>query len=173
MNGTALCYENICSDPGYRNPIFVSIYVGVPQSNCHPKRCPFGATTVCINSPVQIYSNAIFLTPGELYSYLRNYTLTDYITIQKNKIYKLQNSTLRVAQKLNTSTQKLIVEKIDVATTNISFTGCLVEFEEEFQNDVVGLPNDNSTLQAPILYGAFIKKYGTSYVNRIVLGGRA
>ena len=52
MNGTALCYENICSDPGYRNPIFVSIYVGVPQSNFHHKRCPFGATTVCINSPV-------------------------------------------------------------------------------------------------------------------------
>ncbi len=60
-----------------------------------------------------------------------------------------------------------------MATTNISFTGCLVEFEEEFQNDVINLPIDNSTLQAPILYRAFIKKYGTSYVNRIVLGGRA
>jgi hypothetical protein len=74
---------------------------------------------------------------------------------------------------LNSSPQKLILEKIDVATTNISFTGCLVEFEEEFQNDVINLPIDNSTLQAPILYRAFINKYGTSYVNRIVLGGRA
>ena len=74
---------------------------------------------------------------------------------------------------MKTQSYKLIVEKIDIAITNISFTGCLVEFTQGFHNDVRSLPFDNTTLQAPVLYRAFIEKYGNSYVNRIVLGGRA
>jgi len=74
---------------------------------------------------------------------------------------------------MKSQSKKVILEKIDVATVNISFTGCLVEFTQDFHDDVGALPIDNSTTQAPILYRAFIAKYGNSYVNRIVLGGRA
>jgi hypothetical protein len=48
-----------------------------------------------------------------------------------------------------------------------------VEFEEEFENDVVALSFDNSTSTIAGEYNDFIDKYGTSYANRIVVGGRA
>ncbi len=48
-----------------------------------------------------------------------------------------------------------------------------MEFEEDFENDVVALPFDNTTSSTKAKYLEFIDKYGTSYINRIVLGGRA
>jgi hypothetical protein len=48
INGTSLCYEEICIDAGFRNSIFVNIYVGDRNSNCFPMRSPFGATSICI-----------------------------------------------------------------------------------------------------------------------------
>ena len=49
LKGSVVCLEEVClTDNGIRNQIFYNLYVGVPNSNCHPKRCPFGATTVCI-----------------------------------------------------------------------------------------------------------------------------
>jgi hypothetical protein len=48
-----MCLENNCTlDNGIRNQIFFNLYVGLPDSNCHPKRCPFGATTICIDNLV-------------------------------------------------------------------------------------------------------------------------
>ena len=48
-----------------------------------------------------------------------------------------------------------------------------MEFEEDFENDVVALSFDNSTSTIAGEYSDFIDKYGTSYVNRIIVGGRA
>jgi hypothetical protein len=48
-----------------------------------------------------------------------------------------------------------------------------VEFEEDYKNDLVALSLDNSTSTIAGKYNYFIDKYGTSYVNRIVVGGRA
>jgi hypothetical protein len=69
--------------------------------------------------------------------------------------------------------KKIFLHHIDIATTNITFEGCLVEFEEDFEIDVEALPYDNSSSLAADSYTDFIKKYGTSYIYNIVLGGRA
>ena len=74
---------------------------------------------------------------------------------------------------MKTTDQKLIFHHIDVATTNITFEGCLVEFDEDFEQDVLALPYDNTTSNAISAYTAFIEKYGNSYISSVVLGGRA
>ncbi len=56
MNGTSLCFEVICIDAGFRNSIFVNIYVGVPDSNCFPMRSPFGATSICIYAKNEVFT---------------------------------------------------------------------------------------------------------------------
>jgi hypothetical protein len=71
-----------------------------------------------------------------------------------------------------TQSKKLIYEHIDVATVNMSFTDNL-DLQPDFVNDVELLPYLGSSLNASETYTNFINKYGTSYVNRIVLGGRA
>ena len=71
-----------------------------------------------------------------------------------------------------TQSKKLIYEHIDVATVNMSFTDYL-DLQDEFIEDVALLPYLGSSLNASATYSNFINKYGTSYVNRIVLGGRA
>jgi hypothetical protein len=54
----------------------------------------------------------------------------------------------------------------------MSFTDNL-DLQDEFIEDVELLPYLGSSLNASATYSNFINKYGTSYVNRIVLGGRA
>ena len=73
---------------------------------------------------------------------------------------------------MKTTGQKLIFHHIDVATTNITFEGCLVEFDEDFEQDVQSLLADNSTANALEAYTGFIEKYGNSYISSVVLGGR-
>ena len=74
---------------------------------------------------------------------------------------------------MKTENSKLMYHHIDIATTNITFEGCLVEFDEDFELDVLALPYDNSTSSAIESYTNFIEKYGTSYISSIILGGRA
>ncbi len=62
---------------------------------------------------------------------------------------------------------------IDIATTNITFEGCLVEFDEDFEQDVLALPYQNSTSSDIESFTNFLEKYGTSYISSIILGGRA
>jgi hypothetical protein len=38
---------------------------------------------------------------------------------------------------MKTACQKLIFHHIDIATTNITFEGCLVEYDEDFEYDVL------------------------------------
>jgi hypothetical protein len=54
----------------------------------------------------------------------------------------------------------------------MSFTDNL-DLQDGFIKDVALLPYLNSSLNASTTYSNFINKYGISYVNRIVLGGRA
>ncbi len=54
----------------------------------------------------------------------------------------------------------------------MSFTDNL-DLQADFINDVELLPYLGTSLNASETYTNFINKYGTSYVNRIVLGGRA
>ncbi len=49
---------------------------------------------------------------------------------------------------MQTENVNLIYHHIDVATTNITFEGCLVTFSEAFEKDVKNLPFDNSTITA-------------------------
>ncbi len=62
---------------------------------------------------------------------------------------------------------------IDIATTNITYEGFLVKFEEDFEQDVLALPYDTSTSSAIESFTNFLEKYGTSYISSIILGGRA
>ena len=48
-----------------------------------------------------------------------------------------------------------------------------MEFDEDFEDDVLALPYDNTTSNAFDAYTNFIEKYGTSYISSVVLGGRA
>ncbi len=59
-----------------------------------------------------------------------------------------------------------------MATVNLTFTDNL-DLHDNFVKDVGLLPYLNSSLNASTTYSNFINKYGISYVNRIVLGGRA
>ena len=74
---------------------------------------------------------------------------------------------------MKTENKKIFLHHIDIVTTSITFEGCLVEFDEDFEQDVLALPYDNSTSIAEDSYTNFIEKYGTSYISTIILGGRA
>jgi hypothetical protein len=50
LKGSILYLENVSKlNDGIRNQIFVKLYIGVPESNCHTKQYPLAATTICIN----------------------------------------------------------------------------------------------------------------------------
>jgi hypothetical protein len=49
----------------------------------------------------------------------------------------------------------------------------MIELNQDFVNDILNLPHLNSSSNASELYTKFIEDYGTSYVDRIILGGRA
>jgi hypothetical protein len=58
LNGSVLCVNETCGpNTGILAPIFFNLYVGVVASNCFPKRCPFGATTVCISPFNEVISS--------------------------------------------------------------------------------------------------------------------
>jgi hypothetical protein len=49
----------------------------------------------------------------------------------------------------------------------------MIELNQDFVNDVLNLPYLNSSVNASALYTKFINDYGMSYVDRVILGGRA
>jgi hypothetical protein len=106
-NGTILCYEVTCIDSGYRNSIFVNLYVGVPSSNCFPKRSPFGATSICITQLVEVFTSSE-INQSNIYESLLKYTITEYSSEYLKKLFRSENSTIRVRDKMINLKQKLL-----------------------------------------------------------------
>ena len=78
LRGSVMCFEDICyKDIGILGEIFVNLYVAVPASNCHPKRCPFGATTICINNLAQVIMSDE-ITSKVLIQFIGKYSISQF-----------------------------------------------------------------------------------------------
>jgi hypothetical protein len=106
-NGTSLCYENECLDAGFRNSVFVNIYVGDRNSNCFPMLTPFGATSICNMALTEVFI-ATEINRVNMNAQLAAATVSDYSTTYLSKLFRLDSSTIRVRNRMKNENKKLI-----------------------------------------------------------------